>query len=357
MSTKIDYNVWCKWDPLKTVLIGSCVSPEYFSHVANIEIREKLQNIVSETAEDLDNLAKTCTDHGVKVLRTDPLSAGMAKFLHPDKPAQSIKSVLYPRDHLAVLGNTIVCSKPEIIAHKNYPEAINEDQMHKDTAWHQMHFKYIKGGISPPSWTLVGKDLFVDTFDYTHRKNDHNFVFNKSQAEDWSKRWLPGIDLHWLNIGGHNDGCFHTIKPGVIISLEDTQKYEQTFPGWEVLYLPDQSWNLVSDFLTIKSETQGKYWIPGQSTNKQLLNFINTWLNEWLGYVEETVFDVNCLMLNESTVLVNNYNKKVFDFFKRHKVEPIICPLRHRFFFDGGIHCVTLDLDRDGQCQSYIDYK
>ena len=95
----------------------------------------------------------------------------------------------------------------------------------------------------------------------------------------------------------------------------------------------------------------------GEEDNKELLDFVNSWLDSWLGYVEETVFDVNCMMLNEHTVLVSSYNKQVFDFFKKHKIVPIICPLRHRFFFDGGIHCVTQDLYREGECQSYIDYK
>ena len=34
------------------------------------------------------------------------------------------------------------------------------------------------------------------------------------------------VRLNYLNIGGHNDGCFHTIKPGAILSLHEIQKYE-----------------------------------------------------------------------------------------------------------------------------------
>ena len=59
-------------------------------------------------------------------------------------------------------------------------------------------------------------------------------------------------------------------------------------------------------------------------------------------------------MINETTACVSNYNKDVFDYFKKHKIEPIIVPLRHRFFWDGGLHCCSVDLVRAGDQQSYI---
>jgi hypothetical protein len=60
------------------------------------------------------------------------------------------------------------------------------------------------------------------------------------------------------------------------------------------------------------------------------------------------------LSINENLVLVNNYNKIVFDFLKKHHIEAIIAPFRHRFFWDGGIHCITSDLYREGSLEKYI---
>ena len=48
------------------------------------------------------------------------------------------------------------------------------------------------------------------------------------------------------------------------------------------------------------------------------------------------------------------YNKEVFDTFKRHNITPHICPIRHRYFWDGGIHCVTSDIHREGTMQDYF---
>ena len=28
--------------------------------------------------------------------------------------------------------------------------------------------------------------------------------------------------------------------------------------------------------------------------------------------------------------------------------------MRHRFFWDGGLHCATSDLEREGECEDYF---
>ena len=65
-----------------------------------------------------------------------------------------------------------------------------------------------------------------------------------------------------------------------------------------------------------------------------------------MGYASETYFDVNCLVVNENTVIFSKENAEVFKKLEKHKITPIVCPFRHRLFWDGGIHCITLDLKR-----------
>ena len=68
----------------------------------------------------------------------------------------------------------------------------------------------------------------------------------------------------------------------------------------------------------------------------------------------ETVFDVNCLVLDEQHVIFSAYNKTVFDFCARHKINAIICELRHSYFWDGGISCCTQDIRRRGGLETYL---
>jgi len=87
--------------------------------------------------------------------------------------------------------------------------------------------------------------------------------------------------------------------------------------------------------------------VPGEENSDDFSNYVETYLRDWVGYVEETVFEVNMLSLDQNTILVNNYNKKVFDFLEKNKVTPVIAPFRHRWFWDGGVHCITQDLYRE----------
>ena len=51
----------------------------------------------------------------------------------------------------------------------------------------------------------------------------------------------------------------------------------------------------------------GQWWLRGEEHNDQLIEFVNTWLNDWVGYVEETVFDVNMLSIDQNTIICNNH--------------------------------------------------
>lgn len=199
-----------------------------------------------------------------------------------------------------------------------------------------------------PSCTVVGRDLYIDT-------HEHDSISKDELSDKISKNFFPAnVRVNHLNIGGHNDACFHTLKPGVILSLNEIQHYEKTFPGWDVCYLPNQSWNLMDGFMSMKYKVRGKWWVPGEESNDEFIDFVETWLNDWVGYCEESVFDVNVLMLDEHHVCVNNHNETAFAFFKKHKIEPIIVPWRHRYFWDGGLHCITLDLYREGKMEDYF---
>ena len=199
-----------------------------------------------------------------------------------------------------------------------------------------------------PSITVVGQDIYIDS------KNDTPTILLNYYYEKFVDMF-PNFKINVLTIGGHNDSCFHTIKPGAILSLEKIQTYEDTFPGWEVCYLPDQSWSKVDPFLKMKKKNNGKWWVPGEEDNSEFTYFVETWLQDWVGYVEETVFDVNVLVLDEHHVCVSQPDNEIVNtFLRKHKMEPVYVPWRHRYFWDGGLHCITLDLKRESIQQDYF---
>src|SRR6056300_517587 len=63
------YNVWNKWDPLKTVVLGDTYRPEFYRNIKNKKIRDGLMQITDESLEDLENFENVLKQFGCKVLR------------------------------------------------------------------------------------------------------------------------------------------------------------------------------------------------------------------------------------------------------------------------------------------------
>lgn len=192
-----------------------------------------------------------------------------------------------------------------------------------------------------PNITRIGKKALVDVWQ------------SPEIVEKFLKPRYPQFDYEEIYIGGHNDSVFSVLKPGLVIASNDLREYEHVFKDWKILYFDDPNWSQVKKWQSLKSKNKGKWWVPDQEDNDEFTNFVEQWLSGWTGYVEETIFDVNCLVLDERHVVVNTPNPVLIDLLKQNGMEAIVCPLRHRFFWDGGWHCLTLDIRRRG---SQIDH-
>lgn len=76
-------------------------------------------------------------------------------------------------------------------------------------------------------------------------------------------------------------------------------------------------------------------------------------VEKWIGCMEETIFEINMVSIDENTVLSLNYSKEIHNQLKSVGIEPIYTKFRHRYFWDGGLNCLTLDTRREGGCESY----
>ena len=378
------YNIWNKWDPLKVCMLGNNYAPEFFNGIPD-KAGDPLKRICEETLEDLAGFKKILEDFGAEVIQPD--MDPHERFI--DNPHQYPRGPLQPRDHQLILGNNAYSNKidhPAIIsrleqygpveiffeadslpictpsfydfiAGGDYPSYAdfcqnrNNKDFFKDFVWNELKNQFLQEcTFSSANSFMIGKKLFI---------GDSNEFYKLSEQEsDLLNAAIPAtkdFEVTIVPIDGHTDANFYPIKPGVILSLFDVQNYEETFPGWDVCYLPDQSWDKVYKFLKLKYKNQGKWWLAGEEDNDEFTHFVETWLQDWVGYVEETVFDVNVLMLDEHHCCVSNPNNEhVNAFLKKHNIEPVYVPWRHRYFWDGGLHCITLDLYREGTQKDYF---
>lgn len=334
MSNVIPIKGYATFDRLKHCWIGSGFRIDMFDHLEiskNKKIMDPLKRIMEETEEDYQKLDRILRDAGVNTYRG--FLPGTTKIENIFRPP------VCPRDHFGVIGEKFYYVGPYMEEYESFIPNIDPEQMIRDDQ--------DMLAISTAWICRVGRDIF---FDY-HCKHEQDRAIKDKYVKQWEKQ---GFRVHKSYRGYHSDAVFCVVKPGCIVSLNDVQDYETEFPGWDVLYLPDQSWSKVSPFLKMKEKVGGRWWLKGEEHNDQLIEFVDTWLNDWVGHVEETVFDVNMLSIDQNTIICNNYNKAVFDHFKRHKVEPIIFNFRHRYFWDGGVHCITQDLYREGTMEDYL---
>jgi len=193
----------------------------------------------------------------------------------------------------------------------------------------------------------LGKDLYFNHINVLNKLNEVKF-------KEKYKKLFPDYRIHTLDIPGHGDGSLCAVKPGLCVALKSEENYKETFPDWEIVSLEGESWSKVNGFLKMKEKNKGRWFVEGEENNDDLINFVDDWLDHWVTYVEETVFDVNMLVVDENNVICNGYNEKVFNAFDRHGVTPHIVNMRHRYFWDGGLHCVTSDLHREGERKDYF---
>lgn len=343
------YSVHQHWDPLKVCAVGKSYSPEFYSFIENVRVRSVLETIAQETEEDYQKLIALLESFGVQTIRPT-LTEDREQYLTNGKYD---RPPMCPRDTTIMIGEQFYIDQSNSTYTNAWPNIwSNLVDLVRANGNEVIPFNNINGAMT----TRAGKDLYHGTTDRNlyHGPADNTVSPYLEDLQINMTKRFPNYRNHIVNTVGHGDSMYCPVKPGLIVSLHDVQIYADTFPDWEVVYLPEQSWLKVEPFLQLKGKNAGKWWVPGQELNDEFTEFIENWLTHWVGYVEETVFDVNMLVIDKHNVACNNYNKDVFDAFERHGITPHIINFRHRYFWDGGLHCITSDIHREGIQEDYF---
>jgi len=188
-----------------------------------------------------------------------------------------------------------------------------------------------------------------------------NLYFATQEYTEDQERLLQTVNTHFpatrnkiVNAGGHGDATYCPVTPGLIISLQDVPTYTDTFPDWEVVYLPPSNYEHMREFQASMRINRGRWHIPGFEQDQNLINTVEYYFEDWVGDVSETVFDVNILVIDHKNIVVSSHNDQVEQACARHGVEVHVSPFRHRYFWDAGIHCISNDLNREGKIHDYF---
>ena len=394
--TQMKVNSWTHWQPLKQIVLGNCFEPEFFEDVKDTKLRDSLQRIIHETKEDLNGIKKTLEDLGVEVIQVDSKWAdscqinpykSFGEFIELSKQksiTNILRPMIAPRDIYITLGDEFFLLggqyNSQIPKNGKHPLDMFETNLElvKDM-WANMDTK-----LGPASPTEVKNGMWEDqnSFDFNLEYDPINFKkYVKSTYSfdapaitrigdiilvdekdvngfwDWYCKVKPDHKHKKIKvaIGGHNDGSMCLPKPGLVISTNwvDKSLFNETLPGWDNLVIEHPN-NFVEQYPQFRELKNKSWFVDGEMGNKTFTNFVDTYLKDWCGNMEESIFEVNMLSVDEKTILSLNYQKDVHNKLKSVNIEPIYTRFRHRNFWDGGLHCLTVDTYREGGCETYL---
>jgi len=375
--------VYQPWDPLKTCIVGRSYPPEFFSWVKNTKARTALETVAEQSEEDFQLIIKKLQEFGVNVLR-------------PNLPTETffidkyIRPPITPRDYIGIIGTTVYESVsfnwplfynnvrdpawPECHSFAEFsqlPQHIQDEcyQVHQLATWQQTHNCYndildfirnqgneIKSHVL---WDLelfnramcwpLGQDLVFGTWGVEERPSWKNFSLQQQQTCIDAE--FPSTCNHIINTQGHADSSFCPVAPGLLLSL-DNLDFSKLLPDWEVFYYKDGE-AIKHNLLQDHRRASNKFYIPGFDNDQVLVDLIESNFSNWIGYSAETVFDISILNIDEKNILTFGTHEPTLNLLEKRGITVHQIPFRHRWFWDGGVHCVTCDLDRDSTPQNY----
>lgn len=329
-------NSWCGFHgDLQEVWLGDCYPASFYDHLEP-EVRDSFYQITEWTKQDLAKIEKALLSKGITVRR--PKLDNIDDFI--DDNERLLKPPIAPRDDTLVLGDKLWQLRSH---YKKDPwqQALDEYQasgakifVEKDGPW---------ACVSPPCLVRMGRDIYVDYIYHQHV---------------WGMVTEPLVELakdfrvHVSMLDGHSDCVFCPVEPGLILSTQYKKTYNTTYPGWEIYWL---NGNPVRDRIVKTSGGFFQWHAPIPNANSRAFGeHIEKYAQDWVGQAEETIFDVNLLKVDDRTLFSVGEDHELFEFLAKRGYNVEVFDFRCKTFWDAGMHCLTNDIRRSGDCPDFL---
>lgn len=354
--------VYTEYDPLEEVIVADSYAPGDLDHLFVDKSLSSFNRILEETKEDFDNLADFLTAGGVKVTRPDvikypshiPMSGFTVEF--PMGPT-------VPRDQYKVQGKTILQTYTSLT--DRYFDGLSFYKIFSDL------FSQGYNWISQPAPQLVPitpDDLwYCNGGPYNSKLKDRllfhtatmfpvgdKIIINaKGPGNDLGYEWLKRnlSEFEFIENTGSLAKNFGHIDHGFVM-IDD-----ETVIHGGIDWVPTQLRHLklidVEQFVPKPKTAQYKedYIAAG---GRYELDWVEKYLDNWKGYNQDVCFDLNVLVIDKHNIIFGRALPELFKYLKTFGIDCHVCEQRHMLFWEGGIHCSTLDVKRRGDKRSII---
>ncbi len=354
--------VYTEYDPLEEVIVADSYLPGDLDHLFPNKSLSAFNRILDETKQDFDILADFLTKGGVKVTRPEVMK-------YPDHIAMSNFEIKFPmgptvpRDQYKVLGKTILQTYTSLT--DRYFDSLSYYKIFSDL------FNQGYNWISQPSpplvnvrpedvWYVSGeiyrtqlKDRLLFHTATMFPVGDKIIINSKGPGNDlgfeWLKRNLP--NFKFIENHGTRAENYGHIDHGFIMIDDETVIHAGI--DWVPLSLRHLKLIDVEQYVPKAQTTQYKqdYISAGGRYN---LSWIDKYLDNWRGYNQDVCFDLNVLIIDRNNLIFGRPLPELFKYLKTFGIESHVCEQRHMLFWEGGVHCSTLDVKRRGNIRSII---
>lgn len=300
--------------------------PESFMQVIPKKHQDLFCQISKITEKDIQNLTQCLENLGVTVRLPNFDSVD----LYLDDKDNLIKPPITPRDWALTLNDQLYIIPQYLNQITGFENVIEHYRNHNQKV------SVLDRSCDPmcylifPSVVRVGKDIFVDI-------STADLEIVRPVLQEWARNYR----VHISHTGDHTDAVFCPIAPGQIFSSHYREKYSDTFPGWQVFWLHDTTQK------RRYNGYNGKWWVPGFDY-AHFNNFVFDIGRDWIGDARETVFEVNMLVVDDKNVICIAEDDAACKAMEKLGITPHVIDFKARGFWDGGIHCVTCDIYREG---------
>jgi glycine amidinotransferase len=368
-------NSWNEWDPLKRVIVGrpdgSCQPKsdpgwDYYCPKAGFEFGPMPAEMVEKARDQMDNFSKILEDRGVLVERAVPIECNQ-KASTPDWEVEVMHGCMPPRDVLLPVGNEILectmsirarwyeylCYRP--ILERYFKEDPNfqwisapkprlTDESYEKDYYNNFNNVWTKAEkktrMLERHWHLTEKEPLFDAADGMRFGKD--VIWQASSVSnglgiDWLRRHFKEKDirLHVVQFTGdyhawHIDIHLVPLRPGLCM-------YN---PKWHYITPELENFFKINDWELIPAAEpvhvyDVKCGVVGARRS-----------TEWIS--------MNTFSIDPKTVCVEAHETQYMDQLDKLGFEVIPVPFADVFPFGGGLHCATVDVYREGNCEDYF---
>jgi hypothetical protein len=309
-------NIWCsnKKNKIKKILLGNIPSVEVIEEQLQKKVPNSIKKVIVESKEDLLNIKNFLLKKNIEVLQYECNTL---------------------EDALNIRNGFLVCDDKMFVSQK----IKNLSPL----------YGMVKNLITAPAGSYCPDIFLHDRYCILDGLKKEPYFFFKEKLKN-NRKIITAFNK------GHSDGIYTNVCGKIWLTNGKVLNFKKYFPNELVYDLSVTSggivnnWHDSNSFFNVSRELQktaGRYFIAGQSMDESTISFIENYLKHWVGYCDETLFDINLLSLDDENAMVISQNSEVYKVLEDTGIKVHRVSWRHKFFWDGGLHCITNDIERE----------